>query len=100
MQKFKLKIKGALLVAPSDTEAETYAFPATGFAPIPLEKLPFPSIVVASSDDYYVKPERAKRFAESWGSEFVEIENAGHINGSAGYGEWNVGLDLLRKLAA
>lgn len=70
-REFQTKIKGALLVAPSDSEAETYTFPATGFAPIPLDKLPFPSIVAASSNDYYIKLERAKRFAECWGSEFV-----------------------------
>ena len=40
-------IKGAMLVAPSDIEAPVYTFPATGFTPIPLEKIPFKTIVVA-----------------------------------------------------
>ena len=99
-QKFGTKIKGALLVAPSDTEAETYTFPATGFAPIPLEKLPFPSIVVASTNDYYITLDRARQFATAWESEFVEIEDAGHINATAGYGDWEEGLKLLKKLDA
>ncbi len=99
-QKFRTKIKGALLVAPSDTEAETYTFPAKGFAPIPLEKLPFPSIVVASTNDYYVKLERARQFATTWGSELVEIKDAGHINVATGYGNWEEGLRLLKKLDA
>ena len=97
---FPTKIKGALLVAPSDTEAETYTFPATGFAPIPLEKLPFKTIIVASSNDYYIRLERAKQFADAWGSEFVEIGEAGHINADSGFGRWDKGLELLEKLDA
>ncbi len=97
-EKFQTKIKGALLVAPSDSEAATYTFPATGFAPIPLDKLPFPSIVAASSNDYYIKLERARRFAECWDSEFVEVGAAGHINADSGFGRWDDGLELLKKL--
>ncbi len=50
-RKFGTRIKGALLVAPSDCEAATYNFDTKGFAPIPLEKLSFRSLVVASVDD-------------------------------------------------
>jgi predicted alpha/beta hydrolase family esterase len=95
---YKQKIKGALLVAPSDTEADTYPPGTSGFKPMPLHKLPFKSIVVASSDDYYVSIEKAKTFAESWGSKFIDIGNAGHINASSSLGEWQYGLDLLKKL--
>jgi uncharacterized protein len=87
-QKYKVEIKGALLVAPSDTEAGTYPPGTTGFKPVPLFKLPFPSIVVASADDYYVSLERATQFAEAWGSELVNIGDAGHINVASVYGEW------------
>ncbi|MFB9079347.1 RBBP9/YdeN family alpha/beta hydrolase [Flavobacterium procerum] len=71
--KYKRKIKGAMLVAPSDLEAPQYTFPAIGFAPIPLDKISFPTIVVASSDDIWVSLDRAQFFAESWGSEFINI---------------------------
>ncbi|WP_183578655.1 RBBP9/YdeN family alpha/beta hydrolase [Mucilaginibacter sp. X5P1] len=97
-QKFNVKIKGALLVAPSDTEADTYPPGTTGFSPVPLIKLPFRSIVVASTNDYYVTLERARHFADSWGSEWVNIGDAGHINSSSGLGEWHQGLELLKKL--
>lgn len=90
-------IRGALLVAPSDLEAPQYTFPATGFAPIPLHRLPFPSTVVASTDDPWVSLARAKYFAAAWGSELVNIGPAGHINAASGYGEWPAGLDLLDK---
>ena len=97
-KKYKTPIKAAFLVAPSDCEAETYTFETEGFSPIPLEKLPFKSIVVSSSNDYYVAPERAKLFAESWGSEFINIGDKDHINANAGFGEWLEGLELLEKL--
>jgi len=91
-------IKGAFLVAPSDCEAPTYNFDTKGFAPIPLIKLPFKSLVVASANDEYVSLGRAKQFAEAWGSEFVDVGEKGHINAGAGFGEWNEGLELLKRL--
>ncbi|CAH0995394.1 hypothetical protein EMA8858_01515 [Emticicia aquatica] len=97
-KKYNKTIKGALLVAPSDIENPVYTFPATGFTPIPLEKIKFKTIVVASSNDEWVSLERAKFFAENWGSEFINIGDAGHINADAGYGEWNFGLEILKKL--
>jgi predicted alpha/beta hydrolase family esterase len=97
-QKYNVAIKGALLVAPSDTEADTYPGGTTGFKPVPLIKLPFPSIVVASSNDYYVTLDRAKQFADAWGSEFVNIGDAGHINVASGFGRWDAGLVVLANL--
>lgn len=97
-KQYNVQIKGALLVAPSDTEAGTYPPGTAGFTPVPLIKLPFKSIVVASSNDYYVTAERAALFAQSWGSELVNIGDAGHINVASGFGEWPRGLDLLKQL--
>jgi len=97
-QQYQTKIKGALLVAPSDTEADTYPPGTAGFKPVPLARLPFPSIVVASTNDYYVTSERARLFAHSWGSDFVDIGDAGHINVASGFGPWDKGLELLKVL--
>jgi uncharacterized protein len=97
-KRFQTKIKGAFLVAPSDCEAETYTFDTKGFQPIPLEKLPFKSVVIASTNDFYVSFERAEFFAQSWGSELVNIGAKEHINADAGFGEWQEGLELLKKL--
>ncbi|WLI87429.1 alpha/beta hydrolase [Massilia sp. R2A-15] len=90
-----LKIAGAFLVAPSDVEAALYPKEASGFAPMPMQKLPFPSIVVASENDEYVTIERARQFAAAWGSKFVEIGAAGHINGASGFGAWPEGEKML-----
>jgi len=97
-KKYNRKIKGALLVAPSDTEAESYPTGTTGFNPMHLNKLPFRSIAVSSENDFYVTAERAKYFATCWGSELVSIGDAGHINTLSGYGEWKQGLQFLQKL--
>jgi uncharacterized protein len=91
------KIKGALLVAPSDVDVAGYNFPTTGFSPIPSDTINFKTIVVASENDEWVTLERAKYFAEKWGSEFINIGNAGHINTAAGFGKWDEGLKLLEK---
>lgn len=61
---YKVTIKGALLVAPSDIEAPVYTFDATGFTPIPLTKLPFKTIVIASEKDPWVSVHRAQFFAK------------------------------------
>ncbi len=91
-------IKGAMLVAPSDLESPMYTFPVKGFDPIPLERIKFKTIVVASSDDPWVSLDRAKYFAAKWGSNFINIGNAGHINSASGYGMWENGLEILKTL--
>ena len=97
--KYGHRIKGALLVAPSDVETAHYAaFPTTGFAPMPVARLPFPSKVVCSQNDEWATPARARQFAEAWGSELVDIGEAGHINAASGYGAWPAGLALLEEL--
>lgn len=60
-------IDGALLVSPSDVEAPDLPKEIIGFTPMPLDPLPFKSIVVASEDDPYVTMDRAKYFAQCWG---------------------------------
>jgi predicted alpha/beta hydrolase family esterase len=97
-KKFNRKIKGALLVAPSDPEATHYIFPATGFSPVPKEKIDFKTIVVASADDPWVSLDRAKFFAENWDSEFINLGNAGHINVASGHKQWNEGIAILKTL--
>ncbi len=94
------RVRAALLVAPSDPEAPSYPAGPTGFAPMPLVRLPFPSIVVASTDDYYVALPRAEQFAAAWGSRLVTVGPVGHINGDSGLGDWPTGFALLEELRA
>jgi uncharacterized protein len=96
-KRYGKKIKGALLVAPSDVDVPGYNFPTIGFSPIPSEKISFKTIVVASTNDEWVTLERAQYFANNWGSEMINIGEAGHINTAAGFGKWDEGLKLLAK---
>ena len=97
----KRPVHGALLVAPADVNSDSHTPPeAHVFRPIPMTPLPFPAIVAASRDDPYVAFRRALDLAKAWGAELVDIGEAGHINTSAGYGEWPDGEQLLRRLQA
>jgi predicted alpha/beta hydrolase family esterase len=95
------RVAAALLVAPADVESPAHTPPETrNFAPIPRAALPFPAVVVASSDDPYGPLERARLFAEAWGAELVEVGAMGHINAASGLGDWPEGRRLLQALLA
>jgi len=93
-------LQGALLVAPSDPAGPNYPKGPTGFNPVPRRRLPFASIVVASTNDPYVELVRAREYAGCWGSTLVVLENAGHINVASGFGPWPEGFGLLARLRA
>lgn len=88
------KVKGVFLVAPADIDVIDIV---EDFAPMPLEKLPVPSCVVASENDEYVTIERARMFAEAWGSMFFDVGRKGHINALSNLGEWEEGRALLKE---
>ena len=93
------RAQGALLVAPADVYSDDNTPPeAHVFRPMPIARLPFPSIVVASSNDPYVAIARAAKFAAAWGSRLVDIGPAGHINAASGFGAWPEGRRLLDSL--
>lgn len=92
------KIAGALLVAPPDPFGPAFPRDAAGYEELALAPLPFPSIVVASSDDPYGSVAFAERCARAWGSRLVEIGPRGHINAESGLGDWDEGRRLLASL--
>ena len=93
------KVRGAFLVAPPDVEQHPEVPEATlAFAPIPREPLPFPSMLVASSNDPYCSVDRAVEFATCWGSDFHLAGEAGHINQTSGHGPWPEGLLMFTRL--
>jgi hypothetical protein len=93
-----LKIKGALLVAPPNPEEAGFPSEATGFSPVPMRSFGFPSFVVTSSNDPYGSLEFARSCALAWGSRFVNIGPAGHINSESGLGEWAEGFRLYQEV--
>lgn len=91
-------VAGALLVAPADVEREDAPEPIRSFAPIPADRLPFPSLLVSSGDDPYLAPARAEVLARRWGSRPVRLGAVGHVNTASGLGAWPEGLALLAEL--
>ncbi len=91
-------VRGALLVAPPDTERDDVRQMLPSWAPVPQGRLPFAAVVVASSDDPFCRPDRAHHFAKQWGAEFVDAGARGHLNADSGLGDWPQGQQLLRQL--
>jgi len=94
-QQHQRPILGALLVTPSDLETPLPpGYPTSdtlrdnGWLPVPCTRLPFPSIVAASTNDPLCGIDRASQLAECWGSRFANLGAVGHLNPAAGYGEW------------
>lgn len=93
------KIKGAMLVAPADTDLSKRLSFVVGFRPIPMLKFSFKSIVVSSTNDIYASCERSQEFAKNWGSEFVNLGQKGHINAVSGLGSWDFGKRVLSNFS-
>jgi uncharacterized protein len=86
------RIAGALLVAPADPDK----FGVSDH--LPHGPLSFPTVVVASLNDPWLSIDKAARLAAQWGSTFIDIGAAGHINADTGFGPWPYGLALLQQL--
>jgi len=93
------RVAGALLVAPPDIERPDMPPQITSWRPISREALPFPSIVVLSSDDPFCAVERGAEMARAWGSRRVDLGPRGHLNADSGLGDWPEGRELLLSLA-
>lgn len=92
------RVKAALLVAPGDPERPELREVLPSWSPIPLQALPFPSVLVASRDDPFCEFERARLFAYAWGSQFMDYGACGHINADSGLASWPEGHVLLQDL--
>lgn len=96
----KTAILGAFLVAPPDPTGEVYLAEAGSFAQPPRRQLPFPSLLVASTDDPFGSFDHARDSAEIWGSAFVDIGPRGHINAASGLGDWPEGKAIFERFRA
>ncbi|MFL6602591.1 MAG: RBBP9/YdeN family alpha/beta hydrolase [Steroidobacteraceae bacterium] len=93
-----VNVCGALLVAVPDPNGQNFPARAAGFGATAMVRLPCPTIVVASVDDPYADIGFAQRCAEAWGSRFVNVGKAGHINAASCLGQWTEGKRLLQGL--
>ncbi len=93
-----LKVRGALLVAPGDTEQPQLREQLPGWSPVMMQRLPFASIVVGSDNDIYCSAQRVQAMADAWGARFVDAGPSGHLNTASGLGDWDSGHALLASL--
>ena len=85
-----LDVAQMLLVAP----AEPSRFDAA--QALPQERLAVPTCVVASDNDPWMSATQAHAWALRWGSDWINLGNAGHVNVDSGYGPF----PLAREWAA
>jgi predicted alpha/beta hydrolase family esterase len=86
-------VRGAFLVGLPDVEDEARVPPAAArFAPLPLDPLPFPSLLVASRNDPHCSYDRAEEIANAWGAAIVDAGESGHLDAESGHGPWPEGL--------
>ena len=91
-------VKAALLVAPPDTAREDIVQMLPGWV-VPLQKLPFKTVLFMSGNDPFCSPARACEFARAWGSTLIEAGNAGHLNAECALADWPTGdAELLRLI--
>jgi predicted alpha/beta hydrolase family esterase len=92
-------IAAAFLVSPSDVDSPAHTpDEVRGFAPMPMLPLPFPSLLLLSSDDPFVSPARAVEIGASWGAEVIDMGPLGHMNGASQLGLWPLALVHLGRL--
>ena len=92
-------VKAALLVAPPDTAREDIKQVLPGWL-VPLQKLPFKTVVFASSNDPFCNFDQAQRFASSWGSTLINVGARGHINADSNLCDWPEAHLELQQLVA
>lgn len=95
-------IAGALLATPADLDRPLPpGYPSfcelqdNGWLPIPRAKLPFRSIVAASSNDPLAALERVEQLASDWGSRCANLGAVGHLNPGSGFGEWPLAEEMI-----
>lgn len=103
-EEVRRKVAGAFLVAPADVEREGAPREFHDFAPLPKNRIPVPTMLIASENDPCMTLPAARRLANGWKSILVNAGAAGHINVASGHGAWPGGKTLLngfvRDLAA
>ena len=91
------RIAELLLVAP----AEPVRFGAAGR--LPQGRIEVPTCVVASDTDPWMTAANARAWALRWGSVWINLGDAGHVNVAAGFGPFPLARDwahaALRRLA-
>jgi len=94
------RVRAAFLVAPPDTERDDMPPNLFNWRPVVRKHLPFPSLMVISSNDPYCAPDRAEGMARDWGCDIHVLGPCGHVNGDSGLDDWPAGWALLQSVAS
>jgi len=94
-KKHSANIVGAFIVAVPDVHSDYFPAAISGYQELALAPLPFPSMLVASTDDPYASVERAEYLAKHWGSSLTNVGALGHINVASNVADWPAGAKLL-----
>jgi predicted alpha/beta hydrolase family esterase len=76
------EIVGVLFVAPASPHKFAFA------GPFEARRVGVPSILIGSETDPWMPLAGARELAQRFGSAFVNLGDAGHINTAAGFGPW------------
>jgi predicted alpha/beta hydrolase family esterase len=91
-------VQGALLVAPPDAEHPAIPPQLANWRTPVRQRLPFPALVLYSSDDPFGSAESAERLAGNWGAGARCLGPRGHVNADSGLGDWPVGQAAVLRL--
>jgi predicted alpha/beta hydrolase family esterase len=89
---FPDKIAVLFLVAPADPDKFRIA------QRLPQTPLQVPATIIASSNDPWLTDSKAAYWALQWGTDFLRLNNVGHINSESNLGFWPEGIQLLQQL--
>ena len=92
--------RGAMLIAVPDPSGPAFPEEARSFAPVPEQPLPFPSLIVASTDDPFGTIDYSALCARQWGSRLIALGPLGHINAASNLGDWPAGREILVSFLA
>jgi predicted alpha/beta hydrolase family esterase len=96
----ELAIAGAFLVSVPDPSGPNFPSEASSFRDVPETVLPFPTLILASSDDAYGSVTYARTRASQWCARLIELGPLGHINSESRLAGWVQGRQLLSAFAA
>lgn len=89
---FPDKIAALFLVAPADPDKFRIA------QRLPQTPLRVPATIIASSNDPWLTASKAAYWALQWGTDYLRLNNVGHINSESNLGIWPEGIQLLLRL--
>jgi uncharacterized protein len=86
------KIAALFLVAPADPDK----FSIAQF--LPRQPLRVKATLIASTNDPWMQITKAAYWADLWRTNFLPVDNLGHINAESNLGAWPQGIQELQNL--